>query len=156
MIIYGVLALCAIAVVLEFFGPVVLEKFFPQALMAPAPEAAPRSKRAAAREEAIEDEMSVASNVLTSPAMMNAASAALATQGLAISPSANSASTDEALLLTGIDPLHDFDDYPVTASDDGSKHAPMAFAAQAVQAPQVEVIQGIPDMFADDHDTQTA
>lgn len=153
MLTYFVIGLVVTAIALEFLGPVILQKFFPQALVAPAPEVEIRPKRAAAREAMVDEAMSEVQNPQSplNPLSRNAALATAVPASAAL-VSVSGASTDEALVLAGAEADFDYDDYrtagssPVAAMQADSA----AVAAPAANAQQVEVIQGIPDVFEDD------
>jgi hypothetical protein len=161
MITYCVLALCGVAFFLEFLGPVILQKFFPQALIAPAPEIVERPKRAFARDAMVDEAMSEVNNP-TNPLQANAMLAHVAPASAALASSHGvSSSATEAMLLTGVDPEFDYEDFRTSEQFPGAamhseQDALASQALQAQQAQQVEVIQGIPDVFADDETAQHA
>lgn len=147
MLTYVVIGLVVLAFALEFLGPVILQKFFPQALVVPAPEVPVRPKRAAAREALVDEAMSEVANP-TNPLAKNAMVASGAVSSAAL-VAAKGPDADEALAFTGGEHEFDFDDYR-TAGRNSAAAVQEPAAVAAASAQQVEVIQGIPDAFEDD------
>lgn len=153
MFIYFVIGLVAVAIALEFLGPTILQKFFPQALVAPAPEVEGRPRRAAARDAIVDEAMEV--DASTNSLATNAIIAAVPASAAFIS--STNASADDALTLSGSDSEFDFDDYRTASRSTADRSTAAAmqvdesdFATSGAYAQQVEVIQGIPDVFEDE------
>lgn len=125
----AILTLLAIAFVYEALGPWILENFFPQALMSPAPEIPVRPKRTAARTDALVDsEMHQLANV-----QLAGLSVDLSNRG---GTSAEQSSTEDlsiALAQVQTGGTFDYDEYRPSSS-------------RNERAPTVAE-QGVPDIF---------
>jgi hypothetical protein len=128
-----VFILLGVAIVLEAVGPWLLQKFFPQDVMAPAPDVPVRPKRTAARNDAhVDNAMEQLSNVQQTSARSNQAGAAalVATAG-----------AGQAMDPAVLDSNFDYEEFRPAAREE-------------LQATQVS--QGIPDVFENEATSATA
>ncbi len=133
-----VIILLGVALVLEHCGPWLLEKFFPQALLAPAPDVPVRPQRTASRQEAlVNNEMDSLSDVQN----LGNARMSHARQDSSSLVAASPAS-DGARKSASPEADFDYDEFRPAARED----ALSAQSAQANQAP----LGGVPDMFQDE------
>jgi hypothetical protein len=131
-----VLILAALAYVLESVGPWLLEKFFPQSLLAPAPDVTTRPKRTASRQDAYVDEaMGLPGDIQT------LSNARQEPTGLVAEDS-----TGYAPPLVVADAEFDYDEFRPAARDDLSNGR----AGKAESASIRSVQGGVPDIFDDE------